>query len=189
MKTFGTFSSLKISMEKCEACWLGKSKGNTDKPIDCKWVPLKTKTIKILGTHFSYNRELEEKMNFFNLTMDCRNVFNLWKQRWLSLAGKNQSFKSHIASKPVYIATMKVLPKNALDDLQAMHEEFMWNSKIPKIKHSTLIGHYEDGGFKDVDLPAKFKSIKFIWIKKMLNKSNFHPWITVADKILNRLGE
>ena len=59
IKTFGTFSSHKISVEKCEACWLGKSKGNTDKPIYCKWVPLKTKAIKILGTHFSYKKELE----------------------------------------------------------------------------------------------------------------------------------
>ena len=91
LKTFGTFSSLKISVEKCEACWLGKSKGNTDKPIDCKWVPRETKTIKILGTHFGYSKELEEKMNFYNLTMDCRNVLNLWKQRWFSLAGKIQS--------------------------------------------------------------------------------------------------
>ena len=121
MKTFGTVSSLKISVEKCEACWVGKSKGNTDKPNDYKWVPLKTKTIKILGTHSSYNKELEEKMNFFNLTMDCRNVLNLWKQRWLSLVRKIQSFRSFITSKPVYIATMKMLPKNALDDLQAMH--------------------------------------------------------------------
>ena len=189
MKTFGAFSSLKISVEKSEACWLGKSKGNTDKPTDCKWVPLKTKAIKILGTHFSYNKELEEKMNLYNLTMDCRNVLNLWKQRWLSLAGKIQSFKSVIASKPVYIATMKVLPKNALDDLQAMHKEFIRGSKKPKIKHSALIGHYEDGGFRDVDLPAKFKSIKFIWIKTMLDKSNFHPWIAVADKIVKPLGE
>ena len=61
MKVFDTFSSLKISVEKCEACWLGKSKGNTDKLIDCRWVPLKTTTIKILGTHFRYNKELEEK--------------------------------------------------------------------------------------------------------------------------------
>ena len=89
---FGIFSSHKISVEKCEACWLGKLKGNTDKPIDCKWVLLETKTVKILGTHFSYNKELEEKMNFYNLTMDCRNVLNLWKQRWLSLARKIQSF-------------------------------------------------------------------------------------------------
>ena len=82
------------------------------------------------------------------------------------LARKIQSFKSLIASKLVYIATMKVLPKNTLDDLQAMHKESIWDSKKPKIKHSKLIGHYEDGAFKDVDLPTKFKSIKFIWTKK-----------------------
>ena len=131
MKTFGTFPSLKISVEKCEAGWLGKWKGNTDKPIDCKWIQLKTKTIKILGTHFSYSKELEKKINFYNLTMDCRNVLNLWKQRWLSVAGKIQSFKSLIASEPIYIATMKVLPTNVLDDLQAMHK-FIGDSKKPK---------------------------------------------------------
>ena len=59
---------------------------------------------------------------------------------------------------------MKMLPKNALDDLQEMHKEFIWDSKKPKIEHFTLIGHNEDGGLRDVDLPAKFKSIKFIWI-------------------------
>ena len=84
---------------------------------------------------------------------------------------------------------MKVLPKNALDDLQAMHKELICDSKKPNIKHSTLIGHYEDGGFKDVDFPTKFKSIKFIWISKMSDRSNFHPWIAVADKILKPLGE
>ena len=94
--------------------------------------------------------------------MDCRNVLNLWKQNLLLLAGKIQSFKSLITSKPVYIATMKMLPKNVLDDLQAMHKEFIWDSKKPKIKHSILIGNYKDGGFRDVDLPAKFKSIKVI---------------------------
>ena len=116
--------------------------------------------------HFSNNKELEEKMTFYNLTMDFRNVLSLWRQRWLSLAGKIESFKSLIASKLVYIVTMKVLPKNALDDLQTMYKEFIWDSKKPKVKYSMLIGHYEDGGFSYVDLPAKFKSIKFIWIKK-----------------------
>ena len=59
---------------------------------------------------------------------------------------------------------MKVLPKNALDDLQVMHKELVWDPKKPKIKHSTLIGHYEDCGFRNVDLPAKFRSAKFVWI-------------------------
>ena len=69
-----------------------------------------------------------------------------------------------------------------------MHRKLIWDSKKPKIKHSMLIDHYEDGGFRDVGLLAKFKSTKFTWIKKMLNKSNFHPWIGVADILLKPLG-
>ena len=36
IKEFGTFSSLKISVKKCEACWIGRSKATTDKPVQCK---------------------------------------------------------------------------------------------------------------------------------------------------------
>ena len=45
-------------------------------------------------------------------------ILNIWKLRWLSLAGKIQVFKSLIASKPVYIATMKRFPQDVLDELQ-----------------------------------------------------------------------
>ena len=61
---------------------------------------------------------------------------------------------------------------------------FIWDGKRPKVKHSTLIGNYEQGGFKDVDLPSKFKSLKYIWIRKFLDENNFHPWIAVAQEIL-----
>ena len=91
IKTLDTFSSLKISVKKCEACWLGKSKGNTDKTVDCKSVPLKTKKLKFLVLTLVTTKNLKKKMNFYNLTMDCRNVLDLWKQRWLLLAGKIQS--------------------------------------------------------------------------------------------------
>ena len=188
IKGFGIFSSLKINVEKCEACWIGKSKGNTGKPVPCKWVSLQNNVIKVLGTHFSYNKSLEEKMNFYNLRTDCRTILNLWKQRWLSLAGKIQTFKSLIASRPVYIATVKHLPQKILDELQEMHNEFLWDGKRAKIKHSTLIGNYDQGGLKDVDLPSKFASLKYIWIRKMFDATSYHPWIAVADKILKNLG-
>ena len=91
---------------------------------------LKQKQLGFLVLTLVITKSLKKKMNFYNLTMDCRNVLNLWKQRWLSLAGKIQIFKSLIASKPVYIATMKVLPKNTLDDLQRMHKEIQKSQKL-----------------------------------------------------------
>ena len=170
-------------MEKCEACWIGRSKANTDKPVQCKWISLTNSTIKIPGTNFNYNKLLEEKTNFYAIRTDCRAILNIWKQRFLSLAGKILIFKSLIASKPVYLATMKHLPKEILDDLQLMHKDFIWDGKQAKIKHCTLIGDYTDGGLKDVDLVSKFTSLKFIWIKKMLDTKT-----SVADNILRKVG-
>ena len=188
-KYFQQYSSLKFNVEKCEACWIGKAKGQSSEPIQCKWISLNRRSIKILGAHFSYNKQLVEKMNFNQVTTDCRILLKIWKQRWLSLAGKIQVFKSLIASKLVYIATMKNIRSQFLDDLQVLYKEFIWDSKRPKVKHSTLIGNYEEGGFKDVDLPSKFKSLKIIWIRKFLDENNFHPWIAVAEEIPQDLGK
>ena len=107
-KYFQEYSSLKFNVKKCEACWIGRAKGQSSKPIQCKWINLNQNSIKILGAHFSYNKQLDKKMNFYQVTTDCRTLLNIWKQRWLSIAGKIQAFKFLIASKPVYIATMKI---------------------------------------------------------------------------------
>ena len=177
-----------MNVEKCEACWIGRSKGDTDKPVKCKWISLMNNTIKILGTYFSYNKLLEKKMNVYNLVTDCQTILNIWKQRWLSLAGKIQVFKSLIASKSVYIATMKSLPQDVLDELQRMQKDFLWQGKRAKIKHSTMIGSYEKGRFKDVDLKSKFQSLRIIWVSKLLDKANFHPWMTIENTALQDLG-
>ena len=78
---------------------------------------------------------------------------------------------------------MKHLPQEILDNLQSMHKDFIWDlGKWAKMKH------YTDGGLKDVDLVSKFTSLKFTWIKKMLDTKNFHPWVAVADNILRKVG-
>ena len=58
MKKFGTFSSLNASIEKCEVCWIGQSRFRKDRPVNCKLTSLVTSSIKILGVHFSYNKEI-----------------------------------------------------------------------------------------------------------------------------------
>ena len=86
-KNFKIFSSLKSNVEKCEACWIGRSRNKHGKPIQCKWIS-HTISIKILGAHFTYNKQLDEKMNFYQLIIDSRTLLNIWKQRWLSLQEK-----------------------------------------------------------------------------------------------------
>ena len=65
---------------------------------------------------------------------------------------------------------------------------FIWNSKKPKIKHSTLIGNYSDGGLKDIDVTSKPKSLKVSWIKRLRDTTDFHPWKVLANLILKPVG-
>ena len=188
-KTFKIFPSLKFNVEKCEACCIGRSRNKHTKPIQCKWISLTQSSIKISRAHFTYHKQLDEKMNFYQQIIDSRTLLNIWKQRWLSLAGKIQAFKSLISSKPVYIATMKYTPPFVLEEPQALHKDFIWGGRHLKIKHSALIGSYEKGGYKDIDLASKFSSLKRIWIRKLLDETNIHPWQEAAKVILGDLGE
>ena len=112
---------------------LGGTKNRTSKPISCKWSSLTKSCIKILGIHFSYTKALVEKESFYSLSLDCWALLNIWKQRWLSLTRKIQVFKSLVASKPVYDATMISMPQKFRDTLISLHREFIWNGKESKI--------------------------------------------------------
>ena len=58
----------------------------------------------------------------------------------------------------------------------------------PKIKHSALRGYYSDGGLKDIDLTFKLDSLKFSWIKRLRDTTDFHPWKVLANLILKIVG-
>ena len=50
---------------------------------------------------------MAEDKNFSDLLKGMKTVLNIWKQRYLIFGSKIHVFKSLIASKPVYIASMK----------------------------------------------------------------------------------
>ena len=62
---FKEFSSLKLNLEKSEACWIGKAKCREDRPIDCNLINLCNDKIRILGVYNSYDTDLENSCNFF----------------------------------------------------------------------------------------------------------------------------
>ena len=96
LEKFEKFTTLGIDVEKYEACWFWRAKNRNTKPVKC--------SIKIkFWILFSYNKALVEKDKFCNLPLDCRTLLNIWMQRWLSLAGKIQVFKSLVTLKPVYL--------------------------------------------------------------------------------------
>ena len=94
MEEFENFNSLKLNLQKSEACWIGASRFNTNTPTNCIWVNLVNDKIRILGTYISYNKQLADQYNFVNVTTDTKNILSIWRLRGLSLAGRIQVFQS-----------------------------------------------------------------------------------------------
>ena len=81
---------------------------------------------------------------------------------------------------------------------QAIKElNFLWDGKPDKIKRyvkpdkikrNVIINEYSDGGLKTIDLLSFNKSLKTIWIKKYLDKTNMGKWKLFFDLELGRYG-
>ena len=108
--------------------------------------------IVVLGTYCSYDLQLAEKYNLLNLVSAANECLNMWGCRGLTLAGRILIFKSSALLKVLYTCTMTNFTKDFIKQLEDLRKNFIWNGKRPIIKHSTLIGDYVDGGYKDVDI-------------------------------------
>ena len=106
---------------------------------------------------------------------DIQNILSLWSMRGLSLLGKIQIFNTLGISKILYVSSMTQVPKNLVNELKKIQIDFLWNSKSPKIKHSTLIADYSEGGLKSVDKESKINAMKITWVKRLSDNNN-HPW-------------
>ena len=78
-------------------------------------IDLNVDTLKILGTHFSYNEKLKEEKNFYKIVTDMQRVLKIWKMRRLTLEGKIVIFKTIAISKIVFQAFITTVPKLSMD--------------------------------------------------------------------------
>ena len=90
-------------------------------------------------------------------------------------------------SKVVYISTMKNPPCQFIEALSEIQQDFVWNKSRPEIKHPSLIGNYEEGGHKDVDISTKLTALKITWIRRLLD-GNYHPWKIIPESLFAPVG-
>ena len=76
-------------------------------------------------------------------------------------------------SKLSYASTMKCPSKKILDQLNIVHKSFILDNRKPKIKHSTPIADYSEGGYKDAAVKTKGSALKVTWVKR-LSDSNLY---------------
>ena len=131
--------------------------------------------------------DLVEKLNFLDNLKRFSDVIRAWEPRGLSLAGKILVFKTLAVSKLLYVCTFKNPSTQIIESLNSIQKKFIWSKKRPKIKHSTLIAAYKDGGYEDIDIETKISSLKVKWVSRLLD-DNFHPWTIIPNLYFSRVG-
>ena len=80
-----------------------------------KCVNLNNKTVKILGVHFSYNKNLEQDKNLSGQIPKIESILKLQRMRQLTLEGRITVFKSLAISKVVHLLLITKLHNNTID--------------------------------------------------------------------------
>ena len=75
-------------------------------------------SIKILGVHISYNKRLQDNMNFQVAKNNFTSVLKVWQMRNLLLVGKKAVLNSLDFSKFVYLVFLALLPNDITAELK-----------------------------------------------------------------------
>ena len=88
------------------------------------------------------------------------NIFTMWKQRPLTLFGKNLLINSLSNSQFLFNSQIDKPPEDFVKLAEALNKGFLWGG-TPKIAHHSIIADYQYGGFKYKDLTSLINSINF----------------------------
>jgi hypothetical protein len=165
---YGQSSGLICNVDKTLARWLGSNTGLPPGDLPVKWTE---DIFDILGITFSDNWGRMSEINYFNKVKNMNNLFRIWKMRDLSIIGKIMITKSLGISKLLYVASMLYTGEETLAEVQTHINDFVWNSKPPKVKMDTLIKQIPQGGLKLVDFRTQVKALVLNWIGRFFNNS------------------
>ena len=120
-----------------------------------------------------------EKMN---------SLFLSWSKRNLSILGKVLIIKALIIPIFTFIVSSCVIPEKYKKEIESKCFKFIWNGKPDKVKRNTLIGDFEKGGLKMIDIESYFISLKASWVSRLAD-SKFSNWKLIPLKYLNVFGK
>ena len=108
-RTFNQFSSfpyLSPNMSKCEIARTGSLKRVETAVCRMKNIDLTKESNKIIGISFSYNKAIQNELNFRTTISTIQTVLKLWKMQKLTLERKITVFKSLALSENFYLSLL-----------------------------------------------------------------------------------
>jgi hypothetical protein len=175
-----------INRNKTEGLWIGKLKHSKDKVENIKWT---NKPIKSLCMYYGHEYIECEKLNCEKKVEKMNSLFLSWSKRNLSILVKVLIIKALSTPIFTFIVSSCVIPEKYKKEIESIKcFKFIWNEKPDKVKRNTLIGDFEKGGLKMIDLESYFISLKASLVSRLAD-SKFSNWKLIPLKYLNVFGE
>ena len=181
---FGTYSGLKLNLDKTEIIPIGVSpKGNINFSDDLKYIDINKKAFKTLGVWFSGDSHVSMNLNYKARIEKVEKLLFIWKARCLSLKGKITILKTLIVPQFVHLFSTIYTPANILKTIDTLFFNFLWNNKPPKIKKSVITNSLTEGGLKMPDINTIHCVQKCLWIK-YLTEPGQKKWKVLSYQLL-----
>ena len=182
LKTIANFSNtsgLEVNRSKSECLLLSFEMNLNEYSEHFMGIPV-VENLKILGHYHGKNDLVCNFQNFYSKLDKMSKIFNIWKQRNLTIMGKNLLINSLSTSLFIFNAQIDIPPVEFIKSVEKIHKEFLWGG-TPKIAHHTIIADYEKGGIKYKDLNSFLASINVKFIQ------NLSPNICCGHSVLPNL--
>ena len=184
-KKFGECSGLKLNLQKTEIIPIGKAANKIiTLPENLNTIKIQNGPFKALGVWYTYNQEELLKLNIDERIKKLSTILNIWRSRHLSLKGKITIIKTLAIPQIQFLFNMIYIPENVIKKIDTIIYDFLWNSKPPKIKKSTIIAPINEGGLGMVDTNSIHQSAKIGWIKRLFDPTK-GKWKTLMLQMLN----
>ena len=124
------------------------------------------------------------KLNFDKKLVKIKSLLESWKRRTLTPIGRIQVIKSLIISQFNHLFISLPNPEvTFISQLNQVLFNFLWNSKIDKVKRNTIIMNYSDGGLKMIDIVSFIDSLKLSWIRRLFQSTS--KWQNVISTFVD----
>jgi hypothetical protein len=133
----------------------------------------------LLGIKYDLNQNDFTYLNYESKLKEIEKELSLLNYRKLTMYGKICIIKSLALPKLVHLFfSLPDPPADFFKKLQKICFSFIWNGKIEKIKRTTLYNDYGNGGLKLPHFQSFCRAQKLIWVKKLLDDTNWSEWKT-----------
>ena len=77
--------------------------------------------------------------------------------------------------------------ESILKTIKKLLNNFLWGSNINRIKHTTMIADYDNGGLKMPDINAILYAQRIMWMRRYFN-TEYKPWKIFFEWQIEKIG-